>query len=241
MSLDAWYNWLMASSIVVLIGVILEGEELVSEFRKNGWMPVWSKVGFGVLVIGLAGEVFFQTKIESADAELKRQSDVKITTAQTETATANERAATLERDSAKLKADNLALEQQISPRRLKQEQIDELARVFEAHSSKDVALSSYAVDLEFALLGEQFMKASRWANSPLEDRRMSVSPVGSIMWGISVTGTDAEFRDALIKTLNLFGLQASNQAPPVSSGISLGGEGVPASAKIFIGVKPLSE
>jgi hypothetical protein len=120
MSLDAWYKWLTGFSIVVLIGVILEGEELVSEFRKNGWKPVWPKIGFGLLIIGLAGEVFIQTKIESADAELKRQSDVKITTAQTEAATANERAgdaiersATLEKDAAQLKAANLALEKKL--------------------------------------------------------------------------------------------------------------------------------
>jgi hypothetical protein len=77
-SLDAWYDWLEIASVLVIIGVILEGEELVVEYKVKGWKPIWPKIGFGLLVLGLAAEVFFQTRIESMDAALKRTSDTRI-------------------------------------------------------------------------------------------------------------------------------------------------------------------
>jgi hypothetical protein len=125
--LDALYRGLTAASIAVIIGVILEGAELVSEYRKNGWKPIWPKIGFCLLVIGLVGELFFQTKIESADSELKLQSDRDIITAQTAASIANERAGNAIRDAARangqteiLRKQNLDLEAALAPRGLEQ-------------------------------------------------------------------------------------------------------------------------
>jgi len=85
--------------LLVVVGVIFEGEEILSELRAHGWRKSEhkvAKIGFALLVIGLAGELLFQTRIESADAMLKREADKKIADAQRETAQIRERAALTE-------------------------------------------------------------------------------------------------------------------------------------------------
>ncbi len=84
-------------------------------------------------------------------------------------ATFNERAVKLEETAAKLRAENLILEKQIAPRRLNQEQSEQLSKVFAAHRDKIVVLTSYAMDVEAALLGEQFIRAANWAIAQIED------------------------------------------------------------------------
>ena len=99
MTLDFLYFWLTAFTLLVVVGVILEGEEILSEIRAHGWSKSEhkvAKIGFALLVIGLAGELLFQTRIESADAMLKREADKKIADAQRETAQIRERAALTE-------------------------------------------------------------------------------------------------------------------------------------------------
>ncbi len=70
---------------------------------------------------------------------------------------------------------------------------------------------------------------------------MSFSSVGNIISGISVAGTDLEFIDEIIKTLNTFGLEATNIQPPVTTGMimSIGDPNLQADVKIFIGAKPI--
>jgi hypothetical protein len=110
MTLDTLYIWLHTSSLLVIVGVIFEIEEIVTEIRETGFKKlkhVWVKIGFLTLVVGLCGELLFQTKIESADAELKRKSDIEIADAKTDAAKANKRARELSVEAGRLR---LALE-----------------------------------------------------------------------------------------------------------------------------------
>jgi hypothetical protein len=94
---------------LVIVGVILEGQEIWSEIKESGWRNLrhrWAKIGFVLLVVGLCLELLFQTKIESVDAELKRESDIKI--------------AQLGKEAEELRAKNLDMEAAVSPRVLEQ-------------------------------------------------------------------------------------------------------------------------
>ncbi len=199
-----------------------------------------------VLSVGVAAIATFaiyqlSTAISVRDVGEKEALRTQIEITKSDAAKANERAASLENEATKLRADNLALESQIAPRRLTQQQVNKLAKFFEANHGKEAVLSSYAMDLEAASLGEQIMQSARWANYQLVDRRMSLSSLGAIMWGVGVTGTDPDFVASIINTLNSFGLHASNQSPPAGAGMSLGADNSNASANIFIGVKPLPD
>jgi hypothetical protein len=82
MSLDAW---LWTSSGTVIASVVLEEISLFFEICEkgwrhalwlNGWKTAVSRIGFAILIVGLAGELVFQTLIASRDAQLKRESEV---------------------------------------------------------------------------------------------------------------------------------------------------------------------
>lgn len=96
MSIELLHIGLTAFTLFVIIGVVLEGEEIWDELAASGWKNVehkLAKLGFALLVIGLAGELFFQTRIESADAALKREFNIKIAQINIEAARIRERAA----------------------------------------------------------------------------------------------------------------------------------------------------
>ena len=98
-SLD-WSDWLLIASILVIVGVVLEGHELLLEVKEKGWYPIWTKVGFSLLVIGLALEVVFQSEVQSADAKLKRESDARIAALTVEATAAEGKIADAQRDAA---------------------------------------------------------------------------------------------------------------------------------------------
>ena len=80
-ALNALHTMLGLSTFLVIIRVILEGQEIWSEIKESGWRNlkhIWAKIGFVLLVVGLCLELFFQTKIKSVDAKLKRESDIEI-------------------------------------------------------------------------------------------------------------------------------------------------------------------
>lgn len=212
------------------------------------WFSIANTIYIGAVAVGAVSTIaIYQISqvISVRDGVEKEALHRQVETAKSDAANANEHAKSLEKDTAQLRANNLALEKEIAPRRLTQEYKEELIKIFVANDGKSIALSSYAMDLEAAALGEQFMQVGKWTNFPIEDRRMSVSSMGHIMWGISVTGSDAGFVSALIKCLNLAGLSAVNQPPPPSTGFAIVVQGAPgsppSSAQIFIGVKPLRE
>ena len=118
MTLNSMYSLLTFFTALVIIGVVMEGEELYSELKSVGWKwkhveHKFAKIGFAVLVTGLAGELFFQTKIKSADAELKRKADIEIIDAKTKAATALDHAGKAERETSKLLEENMELEKSL--------------------------------------------------------------------------------------------------------------------------------
>jgi len=132
------------------------------------------------------------------------------------------------------------MEERIAPRRLSAEQQNTLAHLFGQYPGATIRISSYSLDLESAFLGQQFIDIAARTNLLFDDRRMSEGALGSIMFGISITGTDQDMVSKLLVALSGFGLGVNADPPPPSAGISLGGQDAPYSAKVFIGVKPLT-
>jgi hypothetical protein len=69
--------FLVASAFVV-IGVMLEGVEIIHDVRAKGWQPVLPKVGFVILVAGLAVEIVTEFFIDAQQTYQKQADDLKI-------------------------------------------------------------------------------------------------------------------------------------------------------------------
>ena len=176
--------------------------------------PLW----FRFIRLGI-----FRSASETTVADLKNQ-----------TANANQRA----------QEDRLArvkIEERIAPRRLTIEQQASLSAFFKTFPGRTVRIASYELDVDGAMLGAQVLRAARDAGLSAEDRRMSQGALGGMIVGISVTGTDAAMVSAVISLFDAMALHPSPADPPPTGGASFGGQGVPFSAKIFIGLKPLAE
>jgi hypothetical protein len=133
------------------------------------------------------------------------------------------------------------IEERIAPRRLTTERQASLSELFRTFSGRTVRVASYELDVDGAMLGEQILRAARDAGLSADDKRMSQGALGGMMVGISVTGTDAPMVSAIISLFDAMGLYPSSVEPPPTGGASFGGQGVPFSAKIFLGPKPLPE
>lgn len=151
------------------------------------------------------------------------------------------RAAQLEQESERLKAANLALEVKIAPRRLDAAQQQRLGAVFSRYPGRMVRVGSYSLDAEAALLGQQILNSLQGARLPFEDARMSEASLGSLLVGISVTGTDRLLVTELISVFLEFKWRPTPQPLLPSAGMSVGRPAEQVSATIFIGVKPFSE
>jgi hypothetical protein len=78
MSIETLESWLLRATVLVVVGVVMEGMEHVAEFRKSGWKPVVPKLGYLLLVIGLGGELLLQPLIEKANTKIRAEADEKI-------------------------------------------------------------------------------------------------------------------------------------------------------------------
>jgi hypothetical protein len=220
MSLEALYKWLAFSTLLVIAGVILEGQDIWSEIKDVGLRNlkhVWAKIGFLLLVVGLLLELFFQTKIESADEALKRESNQMVEM---------------------LRTDNLRLEQQIQPRRLTPEQEKSLASLFAKFPGRTVHVSSYMQDVEGALFGEQILRAAADAGLPKDDKRMRINTFGTVVVGLSVTGTETPMVEGATVLLGSFKLVSVTNQPMQGNFMNVQEEEASFPLKIFIGAKP---
>jgi hypothetical protein len=82
----ALYVWLGVCTVAVVIGVAFEfvedwqkAKEKREWHERNPWSPILPKVGFAFLVLGLAGEIVFQTWIEKRDTVFKTDAANRIT------------------------------------------------------------------------------------------------------------------------------------------------------------------
>ena len=143
------------------------------------------------------------------------------------------RAAELQRDAEKLREANLVLEAKIAPRRLDSAQQTVLESIFAKHPRQTIRIASYTSDVDAAMLGGQIVQCALNARVATDDRRMSEQSFGSLLVGISITGSDK----ALVNEL----LAVTASPPPPVTGIVVGAQPIAADASIFVGAKPLAK
>lgn len=101
---DSYFFWLLISSGVVALGVVLEGPEIVhetvgvirrvsrSERKTPSWITWVALVGWLFVVLGVAGEGIAEALVSKADGLIQTFNDIVLTDAQHEIARAEERA-----------------------------------------------------------------------------------------------------------------------------------------------------
>jgi hypothetical protein len=101
---DSYFFWLLISSGVVALGVVLEGPEIVhetvgiirrfsgAERKTPSWITWLALVGWLFVVFGLAGEGIAEALVSQADGLIQTFNDILLTDAQLEITRAEERA-----------------------------------------------------------------------------------------------------------------------------------------------------
>lgn len=124
---DSCFNWLLAATGFVVVGLVLEGPELwhdiasvvrhwnfnrrfhfsLPEERAPDWAKVLAAVGWLLIVVGVAGEYVADSFVSKADGFVQKFDEILLTDAQRQTTLANvrssaayERAAQAEREAA---------------------------------------------------------------------------------------------------------------------------------------------
>jgi hypothetical protein len=209
-------------------------------------------VGVSGLIAGLS--TWFVVKLQRAEiaqsalelTQYKSDAAVKVEEARNEGVKAGEKAGNALLRAEELRAANLLLEAQIAPRRLEPSQQQKIANALVGFAGRNVAVVSYSLDVEGAVLCQQLMEVLQAAKLPFSNKIGTISPLGSFALGVHVSGPDEELADALRKALgNFTGLfivpKEQSQSPTAQTGMSAGNASdVPVAASILVGIKPLT-
>lgn len=263
---------LVASTIAVFAGVALEEGEAWMHAIKHvlpldpitvyRWAKKLVKVGWILIVIGVAGEGIFEVCVTRTDSTLGTFDNILLTearkeasnavlgaaTANMQVAEANERASINELAEQELKAENLRLEATIAPRSLsldQQKKIADVCRKFQGHG---VLVKSYGMDAEAAGIAGQILALLKSVpNIGVADGRGSIMVSGGFDTGVHVRGpeTEHEFTLVLGDALSRIGklqVAVNDPEPRTGGGMGGGGEGFARGTSfvtVMVGIKPL--
>jgi hypothetical protein len=152
---DGFFVGLLISTGIVLLGVLLEGPEIVREISDPGrqsvygWLSILedrlakslSLVGWFVLILGLVGEAVFEGLVSKADGQVQTFDDIVVSDAIRNAGAAVQQAANAEVRAAKILAE-------IQPRELSEAQAEEIGHRLERFAGMEVSLESYQFDVE---------------------------------------------------------------------------------------------
>jgi hypothetical protein len=270
----AVFFWcLVAATVAVVVGVILEEAQewmptVERTLRLNPiveyrWAKKLVKLGWILIVIGVAGEGIFEMYVSRADSVLSTFDNILLTeakkeaseavlgaaTANIQVAEARRRTAELDVAAQQLKAENLRLEAIIAPRSLsldQQRDIAEACRKFQGHG---VLMKSYGTDGEGAALAGQIIAALRVANIIVADSRGSETVAGQFDSGVHVRAPGAElaFAETIADSLSTIGklkvFPVNDPEPRVAAVMGGGGQSFTNPNAVFVtirvGIKPL--
>jgi len=269
----AFFWCLVAATVAVVVGVILEEAQewmptVERALRLNPiveyrWAKKLVKLGWILIVIGVAGEGIFEVYVSRADSvlctfdnillnEAKKEASEAVLGAATATiqvAEARRQTAELDVAAQQLKAENLRLEAIIAPRSLsldQQRDIAEACRKFHGHG---VLVKSYGTDGEGAALAEQIIAALQVANIIVADSRGSETVAGQFDSGVHVRAPAAEvaFAEAIADSLSTIGklkvFPVNDPEPRVGAVMGGGGQSFTNPNAVFVtirvGIKPL--
>lgn len=138
-----------------------------------------------------------------------------------------------------LRAKNLALEAQIQPRRLTDQQANQMLPLIAPFAGTTVKVVSASQDVEAAVLGAQIIQVLQAAKLNVQDARMTQQSFGAIILGIWIYGTNP-LATELVKAFRPH--LSVNLGPPASGGaavVTQQGNPQQPDVTIFVGTKPL--
>jgi hypothetical protein len=180
---DQYFVLLLASTVVVAIGIAMEGPEVFHDFMEEfehffhgrtrwevdkrtgrpitphrlNWKKLLESFGWLLIVMGVSGEFVLEGLVFVSDRQLQTFENTitgfAVARANEQAAAANERAAEAQRETARLTSENLKLKTLIQPRDLTLEQLGELTNRLRPFAGRDLSIRSFALDLEARRLG----------------------------------------------------------------------------------------
>lgn len=249
---DLLARWLVFCTGLVVLGLMLEyGGDLAEKWRPDKrlgskpsfiWIPLWIFMG-GVLVVGgVAGELFvefFASRAENAVREFSNAANAEL----------ERKAADADERSKQLESENLKLEAQIAPRRITPAQqlaiAENCSRFKNLFKGKRVKLVSYSLDTEAFVLAEQVVRALRMkpCEMAVDDEALSITPLGTLVMGIQVFGSDAELAKKIADALGSSGKPIAVSfvgADPIASAmrVETPNSRLAHEATVLVGLKP---
>lgn len=206
-------------------------------------------LGIGALAavaVGVSQYIVIQLQREDARVANERLSanEAETARAHAESAQANERAANLENETESLRSENLKLEATIAPRRITEDGCNRIVEALKPFSGRRVEVASYVMDAESAVLGVQILSCLQMAGVIPVERLMSITPMGSITFGIVVNGPNRKLENALRGSLQQENLGVLAPGASFARGnaaiVVVPAQAQPAAdAVISVGVKPI--
>jgi hypothetical protein len=256
------------STIVVTIGVFVE---FIALFVFSKDMPPTEKkvmvIATALIVGGCGGEYIYGSRATDAAVQLQDASDAKAKAADELIATAQKAAATAEADAARANERALSLEAQTATAqrdaeqaRLEQKRIEvavawrsllpdlqtKLATRLAALSGGTIEISWPGYDNEALALATQFVSTFQQANRLADKELWKVSAVPrlfaeKIFFGVRVNGTDPKKVEMVQQAFTVIGLSTEGGKPIpnwsiLGPGIQIGGP-APSDVQVWIGPK----
>lgn len=221
MSLENWYECLTAASLAVIIGVLLEGYDLYTDYRERGWSPVLPKIGFLVLVMGLAGEVLFQSKIESADTALRIEAEITVARLQTEARKAESQIADAKKETELSRLETARVEASVAWRRIEPYRFQKMVialsgeqhSVTIAYTENDPEALAFAAQIAQAFDQAPNVFESHKAWSVLPDPRIYSDHVA---FGVSIPGPNDGATKVIREAFKIASIQFDTRDVPPS-------------------------
>ena len=240
---DAWWgNFLLMSTLIVLIGVVGEGvAELTKLLDGNPSLKKFVEVSSVlILIIGIAGELWGEARTSSIGDQISGFLSVKAgaandraASAEKEAAESNERAKSLEKETEELRSKNLALEAEIDPRKVSDADIKSIVDGMKPFTGRELSVKSYLGDTEghrLLFIISQILKQAGLKPTP-GHWNFDEGPTVKLLLGMEIDAPpeQSDLADALQKAFSTTKLGIRTHWFPMAPGTPV---------ILYIGVKP---
>jgi len=204
-SLDSVGGWISASTILVVIGLVIEYwlplRKLIAEIRKRPpfpWKLLMEMAGGVLVTVGVAGELWFQSRASSLQTFIRSDSH-KLE------ALLNNEAALAGKDAAAARRTTALLQSVVMPLDLTDKQQSEIGTACERYSGRSVIVSANSSDIEGRILAPLVIDALIRAGI-----KATPAPAGGLAFeetaaGLTVRGPDRDFVETLAGSLDRTG------------------------------------
>lgn len=219
-SLDFWEGWLAVSTLLVVVGLILEYWHEVRDLIKEPirWESAQKILGAILVTVGVSGELVIQYKASTVETKVR-------SAAHNIEGLLNKQAEELRRGNLLLQAEVLKLRAAMADRDLSPDQQHKIHEACRKFSGKAVYIRSYPNDPEAASLIVE-IKAAMEPFVHVEDRTGEMRPLQSLVLGIRVAPEEHErkFAEAIVRAFRLDGNLTVDEVSPVASGLPVNGD-----------------